>query len=60
MSEGDGMRVKCLWCGGILESITKHNMIWCKCGKTGLDYHPIWARIAFNRKGDSDMFEVMK
>jgi len=54
------MKVKCLWCGEILESTTEHNMIWCKCGKTGLDYHPVWARIAYNEKGDSNMYEEIK
>ena len=54
------MKVKCLWCGEILESTTEHNMIWCKCGKTGLDYHPVWARIAYNEKGDSNMYEEIE
>lgn len=54
------MKVKCLWCGEIIESITEHSMIWCKCGKTGLDYHHIWPRISFKPKGESDMYEEIK
>jgi len=54
-------KVKCLWCGDILESDTIHNMIWCKCGKTGFDYHPVWPRITFtsNSKGEG-MYEVIE
>jgi len=54
------MKVKCLWCGEIIESTTEHNMIWCKCGKTGLDYNPLHSRIAFHPDGDSDMYEEIE
>ena len=54
------MKVKCLWCGEIIENNTEHNMTWCKCGKTGVDYHPVWARIVFNNKGDSNMYEEIE
>lgn len=54
------MKVKCLWCGEVLESTTVHGMIWCKCGRTGLDYHPVWPRVAYHEKDDSSMYEVIK
>lgn len=51
------MKVKCLWCGEIISNTEFHNMKWCKCGKTGLDYHDIWPRIACQANGDNDMYE---
>ena len=55
------MKVKCLWCNDIIESKKEHDMIWCKCHKTGLDYHPMWPRIAFNRNDTGNkMYEVIE
>ncbi len=52
-------KIKCLWCGDIIESKVLHDMKFCKCGKTGLDYHPVWERISYEPKKDSKMFEIV-
>ena len=55
------MKVKCLWCGDIIKNTSLHNMTWCKCHKTALDYHPIWSRIAFTRNDNGNpMYRIVK
>lgn len=55
------MKVKCLWCGDIIDSKEIHNMKFCKCERTGLDYSPYWPRISFTRKDDGNvMYEVIE
>ena len=53
-------KVKCLWCGDIIENHTIHNMTSCKCGKTLFDYHPVWPRIGYQTKDGKDMYEVIE
>ena len=31
------MRIRCKHCGVIIESKNRHNSVWCKCGKVGID-----------------------
>jgi len=54
------MKVKCLWCGDIIENNEIHNMKFCKCGKTGLDFSPYCPRISFSRnEQDKKMYKVI-
>jgi len=59
MYGSDNMKIKCLWCDDIIDSKELHHMKWCKCGKTALDYHPIWWRVVYNSKEGSNMYEVI-
>lgn len=57
------VRVKCLWCDDIIFNNKLHNMTFCKCGKTALDYHPHWSRVAYTSDGDNNdetMFEIIE
>ena len=31
------MKIKCKKCGDIIESKSRHDMVWCKCGKVAID-----------------------
>lgn len=31
------MKIRCEHCGVTIESKNRHDMVWCKCGKVGID-----------------------
>jgi len=54
------MKIKCLFCNDIIENNEIHNIIFCNCGKTGLDYNPHHPRIIFERNiNEKKMYEII-
>lgn len=37
MSEQTGPKVKCKKCGDVIQSMSLHDMKWCKCGAIAVD-----------------------
>ena len=50
------MKIKCLKCNDIIESLSQHDYRKCKCGSTSIDGGKAYTR----RGGDLDKINVVK
>lgn len=50
-------RIKCLLCGDIIESKTRHDMKYCSCGNCYVDGGLDYLRRGFHGKNTEDCFE---
>lgn len=50
------MKIKCLKCNDIIESLSQHDYRKCKCGSTSIDGEKAYTRIG----GDLDKINVVK
>ena len=42
-------RLMCKHCGDIIQSKHRHDMVWCKCGKVGIDGGTDYIKITGNK-----------
>lgn len=49
-------KIKCKKCGDIIESKSRHDMVWCKCGSVAIDGGNNYIKIS----GDINSVEIIK
>ena len=51
-------KIKCLKCGDIITSYTRHDFKWCSCGSCAVDGGTNYLRRCGNREDWEDLSEV--
>lgn len=54
-------RIKCLKCGTIIESKSRHDFVWCPCGSCAVDGGTSYLKRSWRpvAKGPEEVFEEM-
>ena len=57
IKRGPGPKIRCRKCGDIIQSMYRHDFVWCSCKRVAVDGGGWYCRILFENEND---FEIIQ